>query len=52
MLAAADFGGQGVLVLAFELNFGEEVAADDEGHEEGGDEHAGDEEESKCLHNL
>lgn len=45
-LAAADFGGEGLLVLAFERFLGEEVAADDEGDEDGGDEHGDDEEES------
>jgi hypothetical protein len=47
-LAAAYFGGDGV--LAFEVFVAEEVAADDECHQDGGDEHADDEEESKSLH--
>lgn len=45
-LTAADFGGEGLLLLAFEGFVGEEVAADDEGDEDGGDEHGDDEEES------
>jgi hypothetical protein len=36
-LAAADFGGEGRVVFAFEVFVGEEVAADDEGDEDGGD---------------
>ena len=34
------------MVFAFEVFVGEKVAADDEGHDEGGKKHADDEEES------
>jgi hypothetical protein len=43
-LASADFWGE--LVLALEFFVGDEISADDEGHQESCEEHADDEEES------